>query len=111
MHSNYQQTLLDDLNARESYGMPLIGWRGQVCFYKAATVPLSPDNLGGLAKTFVEETYFLLRTRRVVRPTQGLHAPFGMDHPSFIRGLVSQRKPGKPDGWWWSPARPSKSIR
>jgi len=115
MLSNYQKTLLNDLTSRTSYGMPLIGWRGQVSFYKAPTAPLIPGSLGDLAKTFVEETYFLLRTQRIVTvyrgfETKGLQAPFGMDHPSFVRGLVSQRKPGTPDGWWWSSTRPSKSI-
>lgn len=33
-----------------------------------------------------------------------------MDHPSFYMNLVNQRHPGTPDGRWWSPGRPSKSI-
>ena len=41
---------------------------------------------------------------------RNLAAPFGKDHPSFVRGLVASRNPGKPDGLWWTPARPSLAV-
>jgi hypothetical protein len=115
MLTNYQKMLLQDLTSPTSYGTPLVGWKGQFEYHRAPTAPPAPPLSPDLAKTFVEETYFLLRTQRTVTlyrgfETKGLQAPFGMDHPSFYRNLVSQRKPGTPDGWWWSPARPSKSI-
>jgi hypothetical protein len=115
MLTNYQKMLLQDLTSPTSYGTPLIGWKGQFEFHRAPTAPPAPPLSPDYARTFVEETYFLLRTQRTVTlyrgfETKGLQAPFGMDHPSFFRNLVSQRKPGTPDGWWWSPARPSKSI-
>lgn len=119
MLTNYQKMLLQDLTSPTSYGAPLIGWRGQTEIYRAPTAissplvpgPLSPDS----ARTFVEESYVLLKTTRTVTlyrgyETKGLQAPFGMDHPSFFKNLVSQRHPGTPDGRWWSPGRPSKSI-
>ena len=119
MLTNYQKMLLQDLTSPTSYGTPLIGWKGQTEFHRAPSPPASPPTPGplsmDLAKTFVEETYFLVRTTRTVTlyrgfETKGLQAPFGMDHPSFYKNLISQRRPGTPDGRWWSPGRPSKSI-
>ena len=115
MLSNYQKMLLQDLTSPTSYGTPLIGWKGQFEFHRAPAAPPAPPLSPDYARTFVEETYFLLRTQRTVTlyrgfETKGLQAPFGVDHPSFFRNLVGQRKPGTPDGWWWSPGRPSKSI-
>ena len=119
MLTNYQKLLLQDVTSPTSYGTPLIGWKGQLEFHRAPSAPvsllapgpISPD----LVRTFVEESYFLLKTTRTVTlyrwyETKGLQAPFGMDHPSFYRNLISQRHPGTPDGRWWSPGRPSKSI-
>lgn len=119
MLTNYQKMLLQDLTSPTSYGTPLIGWKGQTEFHRAPSPPASPPAPGplsmDLAKTFVEETYFLVRTTRAITlyrgfETKGLQAPFGMDHPSFYKNLISQRRPGTPDGKWWSPGRPSKSI-
>lgn len=116
MLTNYQQMMLDDLRSPNSYGLPLVGWIGLLEFFRdpqatPAAAPLTMD----LAATYVDRVYFLLRTQRPVRvyrgyETAGLRAPFGVDHPSFILGLVQSRHPGSPDGWWWTPARPSKSI-
>lgn len=108
--------LVADLSGPNSYGEPLVGWKRQTEFFRNAGAPAEPGVLRpDLASTFVEDTYILLRTRRVVRAYRGfeiagLKAPFGMDHPSFIRGLLAQRRPGTPDGLWWTPARPSMAI-
>ena len=116
MITNYQKMLLDDLNAPQSYGKPLIAWKGQTEFFRGPAAPKHPGALPPpLPTAFVEETYVLVMLQRPVTvyrgfETQGLKAPFGQDHPSFYLGLVNQRQPGKPDGMWWSPARPSLSI-
>jgi hypothetical protein len=57
----------------------------------------------------------VLRTGRKISiyrgyETAGLDAPFGKDQASYIRGLLAQRKPGRPDGLWWTPSRPSTEI-
>ena len=116
MMTKVQKDLLDDLKAPTSYGRPLIGWKGHLEFYKDPRAPATPGPLSAsLAATFIEESYFLLAIQRPVRvyrgyETQGLRAPYGVDHPSFALGLVQSRRPGTPDGWWWTPARPSKSV-
>jgi hypothetical protein len=114
--TNYQTTLVGDVGGPTGYGAPLVGWKGQTEFFRNAGAPAIPGALGAnLASTFVEGVYVLLKTQRAVRlyrgfETAGLKAPFGMDHPSFVQGLLAQRKPGTPDGLWWSPARPSMAI-
>lgn len=116
MLTPYQQMLLKDMSEPEGYGTPLAGWKGQQQFF---TGPPSPARLtaltSDLAQTFVEGVYFLLRTKRKISiyrgyETEGLEAPFGRDHASFLRNIVSQRRPGTPDGLWWTPARPSLAI-
>jgi hypothetical protein len=114
--TNYQKMLVQDMSGPNSYGTPLAGWKGQAEFFKNPSAPPQPGALApNLASTFIEDVYLLVRLQRAVRvyrgfETTGLKAPFGMDHPSFIQGLVAQRKPGTPDGWWWTPARPSMAI-
>jgi hypothetical protein len=114
--TNYQGLLLSDLRGANSYGMPLVGWKGQSEFFRDQSAPAQPGALNpNLASAFVEDVYVLLRTKRLVQlyrgyETAGLKAPFGMDHPSFIQGLLAQRKPGTPDGLWWTSARPSMAI-
>ena len=116
MLTNYQKMLVADLSGANSYGAPLVGWKGQTEFLRNNGAPRQPGALGAnLASTFVEDVYVLLRTQRAVRvyrgfETAGLKAPFGIDHPSFIHGVLAQRKPGTPDGLWWTPARPSMAI-
>jgi hypothetical protein len=117
MLTPYQELLLGDVGAPETgYGTPLAGWTGQQPFFKG---PPDPSPLGALtpdlALTFVGGVYILLRTKRSITvyrgyESAGLQAPFGKEHLSYIRGLVSQRRPGKPDGLWWTPARPSMKI-
>ena len=91
MLTPYQQMLLKDMSAPEEYGKPLAGWKGQQQFF---TGPPSPARLtaltSDLAQTFVEGVYFLLRTKRKISiyrgyETEGLEAPFGRDHASFLR--------------------------
>jgi hypothetical protein len=115
--TNFQKMMIEDLSGPNSYGQPLVGWKGQIQFFKNTTAPANP--LGPLdakfADTFVEQVFFLLATRRSVTlyrgfETAGLQAPFGKDHPSFIYNVLASRKPGKPDGQWWTPRRPSASI-
>jgi hypothetical protein len=116
MLTNYQKMLIGDLSGANSYGTPLVGWKRQLEFLRNAGAPPQPGALdANLASAFVEDVYVLLRTGRVVQvyrgfEVAGLKAPFGMDHPSFIQGLLAQRKPGTPDGLWWTPARPSMAI-
>lgn len=116
MLSAFQESLFQDLKGPSSYGAPLVGWKEQTEFFRAKTAPAHPGALPmGLPGTFIQQTYFLVRTTRPVTvyrgyETEGLKAPFGDDHPSFFRGLVSSRNPGKPDGRWWTPARPTLSI-
>ena len=117
MLTPYQEMLLKDVGApNDGYGTPIAGWKGQQQFFKGQPDAIHLTALTqDLAQTFIEWSYILLRTKRRIPiyrgyETAGLEAPFGMDHPSFIRGLVSQRKPGKPDGLWWTPARPSMEI-
>lgn len=116
MLTNYQQMLLGDLKAANSYGKPLVAWKGQTEFFRDPAAPKLPGALTvSLAATFVEQTYVLVKLMRVVTvyrgyETKGLTAPFGKDHPSFIRGLLAQRKPGTPDSQWWFPGRPSAEI-
>jgi hypothetical protein len=116
MLTHFQKMLMDDLQSPDSYGTPLVGWSRQTEFFKNPAAPANPGFLiQDLASTFVEATYVLLRTRRPVRiyrgyETAGLTAPFGMDHPSYLQNLVTQRRPGTPDGRWWTPARPSLEI-
>jgi len=116
MLTPYQKMLLEDVGAPEGYGTPLAGWKGQQQFFKGPPdpvhlTPLAPD----LAQTFVEWVYILLRTKRNILvyrgfETAGLDAPYGKDHPSYFFNLVSLRKPGTPDGLWWTPSRPSMEI-
>ncbi len=116
MLTPYQQLLLNDVSAPNGYGAPIAAWKGQQQIFKEPpnanrVTALSQD----LAQTFVEESYILLRTRRQILiyrgyETAGLEAPFGKDHPSYFRNLVSLRRPGTPDGLWWTPARPSMAI-
>ena len=116
MPTQYQRDLLEDVGGRTGYGKALVAWKGQQEFFKDSArgvigLPLAPD----LAMTFVEQVYVLVRTARKISiyrgyETAGLDAPFGKDHPSYIKGLVSQRRPGKPDGLWWTPSRPSMEI-
>jgi hypothetical protein len=116
MLTNYQKDLIADLNQPRSYGKPIAVWKGRTEILRTSAVlthlgPLTPD----LAFTFIEETYALVKLQGAISvyrgyETAGLTAPYGMDHPSFIHGLVAGRRPGTPDGLWWSPARPSKSI-
>jgi hypothetical protein len=88
-----------------------VAWNGQTEFLRNAGAPTQPAAPGAnLASAFVEEVYVLLRTQRIVRlyrgfEKAGLKAPFGIDHPSSIQGLLAHRKPGTPDGLWWTPAR------
>jgi len=107
---------LQDRQGRSSYGTPLVGWKEQTELFRANVAPAHPGPLPlSLTGTFIQHTYFLVRTTRPVTvfrgyEAEGLKAPFGLDHPSFFRGLVSNRNPGKPDGRWWTPARPTLSI-
>src|SRR5208282_6582364 len=88
--------------------------------FRAAGAPPLPGPLtGNLPATFVEQSYFLVRTNRAVTVYRGyetrdgdprLRAPFGKDHPSIVQGLVQSRHPGTEKGWWWTPARPSLAI-
>jgi hypothetical protein len=112
----YQKTLLEDIGGRDGYGKPKAAWRGHEEFFRDSTqkVPAGPLVLN-LALTFIEQVYALVVTTRSIRvyrgyETAGLTAPFGKDHSSFIQGLVGQRHPGKPDGLWWTPSRPSMEI-
>jgi hypothetical protein len=116
MLSDFQKFLLQDMKLPSSHGAPLVGWSQQTEFFRANVVPA---NLGALpvslTGTFSQHTYFLVRTTRPLKvyrgyEAEGLNAPFGVDHPSFFRSLVSSRNPGKPDGRWWTPARPTLSI-
>lgn len=116
MLTAYQQTLLSDLLSHSSYGTPLIGWKDGLVIFRA-NGDLPP--IGALEPThwpcFVQSTYFLLKTTRPVSvyrgyETPGLKAPYGTDHPSFYLSLVRHRNPAKPDGRWWSPARPALAI-
>ena len=116
MSTPYQRTLLEDVGGPTGYGSVLIGWKGPQEFFRSGAsgtvgTPLPPD----LALTFVEQIYVLLRTSRKIGiyrgyETAGLDAPFGKEHPSYMRNLLTQRKPGKPDGLWWAPSRPSMEI-
>ena len=114
--THHQKMLVADLSGPNSYGSLLVGWRGQTEFFRNAGAPAQPGALGAdLASAFVEDVYVLLRTQRVLQvyrgfETAGLKAPFGTDHPTFIQGLLAHRKPGTPDGLWWTPARPSMAI-
>src|SRR5262245_44224168 len=116
MLTNYQRMVLDDLNSPDSYGKPLLGWKGEKEFFRDREAPAHVSALSAdLASTFVEQVYFFLTCRRPVRvyrgfEAEGLRAPYGMDHRSFVLGLVRSRRPGRPDGLWWTPARPSASI-
>lgn len=112
----YQKTLLNDVSGPTGYGSALIAWKGQQEFFRSGSLgtvgtPLTAD----LALTFIEQVYALLRTGRKISiyrgyETAGLDAPFGKDHPSYMRNLLTQRKPGRPDGLWWTPSRPSMEI-
>jgi hypothetical protein len=116
MLSSYQQTLLQDVGAQDGYGTPIAGWKGSQQFFKGGpgAPPLAALPLE-LSLTFVEGVYILLKTKRGMSiyrgyETAGLEAPFGKQHPTFIRNLLTLRKPGKPDGLWWTPTRPAMSI-
>jgi hypothetical protein len=117
MLTRYQQELLKDVGApSDGYGQPIAAWKGSELFFKSdrATGVLTPLP-ADLARTFVDGVYILLKTRRSISvyrgyETKGLEAPFGKEHASFIQNLVSKRQPGKPDGMWWTPTRPAKSI-
>jgi hypothetical protein len=117
MLTNSQQMMISDFTGRQGYGRLLIGWKGRSEIFKDASGP--PTSLGPLdpdvANTFVEQSYFLLMTLRPINlyrgfETAGLQAPYGRDHPSYILNLLTQRKPGRPDGRWWTSRRPSASI-
>ena len=108
--------LLEDVGGPDGYGSALIAWKGQQEFFRGGTpgavgTPLTLD----LALTFVEQVYVLVRTSRKISiyrgyETAGLDAPYGRDHPSYWRNLLTQRRPGRPDGLWWTPSRPSMEI-
>jgi hypothetical protein len=113
--TDYQKDLLSTVSGPDGYGDALAAWKGQ----KEIQRPVAGVTLGPLpaamASAFVDETYVLVKLRRYVTVYRGyetanLKAPLGVDHPSFYLGLLSSRFPGKPDGMWWSPARPSLSI-
>lgn len=114
--SPYQKMLLEDVGGPDGYGSALIAWKGQQEFFRSGTpgavgTPLTLD----LALTFVEQVYVLVRTSRKISiyrgyETAGLDAPYGRDHPSYWRNLLTQRRPGRPDGLWWTPSRPSMEI-
>jgi hypothetical protein len=116
MLSTFQKSLFEDMKGHSSYGAPLVGWKEQTEFFRANKAPAHPGALAvTLTGTFIQHTYFLVRTTRPVTvyrgyEAEGVNAPFGIDHPSFFRGLVSSRNPGKPDGMWWTPARPTLAI-
>src|SRR5579859_2511915 len=62
MLTNYQQMLVADLSGRDSYGAPLVGWKGQTEFFRNVGAPVTPGALdANLAATFVESVYVLLR--------------------------------------------------
>jgi len=113
MLSSFQRDLLGDLQQEGTYGTPLIGWCGQKEIFRSSGAPTHVGALTAqLSNTFVEETYFLVRTIRAVRvyrgyETQGLTAPYGRD---ISASLVASRTPGTPDGLWWTPARPTLAI-
>jgi len=116
MLTPYQKTLLEDVSGPTGYGSALIAWKGQLEFFKSK----APGTVGtalttNLASTFVDQVYVLLRTSRKISIYRGyetadLDAPFGKDHPSYVRHLLRERKPGRPDGLWWTPSRPSMEI-
>ena len=116
MISSFQNMMMGDLGGPNGYGRILVGWTGRSEFVRntkdvVLLGPLAKD----LAQTFVDGTYFLLSTQRPVTlyrgfETAGLTAPYGKDHPSFIFQVLVDRKPGAPDGYWWSSRRPSASI-
>jgi hypothetical protein len=111
----YQKLLLEDVTAAEGYGTPLGVWQGTRQYYPAEPQVGPPALAMEHALTFVESFYILCSTKCAMRIYRGyetakLDAPYGKDHPSFIRNLVQQRRPGRPDGWWWTPARPSLSV-
>ena len=114
--TNYQRDLLGDLSKPTTYGKPAIAWKNQTEIQRNPSIPARLGPLPPkLAMTFVEETYALLKLERAVTvyrgyETAGLTAPYGKDHPTFYRGLIAGRDPSTPDGLWWTPARPSKSI-
>lgn len=98
------------------YGHVLAAWRGQTQIFQATRVARPPAPLPpALARCFTDGVYALVeldRSQRVYRffETQGLRAPYGRDHPSFVRMLVQQRHPSRPDGLWWTPRRPALEI-
>jgi hypothetical protein len=112
----YQKTMLEDVTASDGYGTPIGIWMGCTQLYPAGPNAARPPALRiEDALTFVESFYILCSIRRAMKiyrgyETAGLDAPYGKDHPSFIRHLVTQRRPGKPDGSWWTPTRPAKTI-
>ena len=116
MLTNYQKDLLGDLNQPTTYGKPAVAWKNQTEIFRNPSIPVRLGSLpANLALTFVEETYALVKLERAVPvyrgyETAGLTAPYGKDHQSFVQGLIATRKPSTPDGRWWSPSRPSKSI-
>lgn len=114
MLTKYQADLVQDVRG---YGGPLAGWKGQTEIFRAHGAPAHPDALldPKHLDSFVERTYFLIVTARVIKLYRGcerggLKAPYGMDHPSFWLGLVTKRNPATPDGCWWSPMRPGVAI-
>src|SRR5580658_467950 len=116
MPTPYQQLLLKDVGGPHGYGTPLAGWKGQQQFFTGSPDPIRLTALSSeLAQTFVEWIYILVRTKRAISiyrgyETAGLEALFRRDHPSFLRNLLSQRRPGRPDGLWWIPTRPRMAI-
>ena len=120
MLSGFQESLFQELKSPFGYGSVLVGWKGQTELLRSSDAPAHPGPLrpepdGDLTLSFIQQTYFLVRTTRSVTvyrgyETAGLKAPYGKDDQSFILGLVSTRKPGRPDSRWWTPARPTLAI-
>jgi hypothetical protein len=115
MLDNFQNMMIDDFGGKNGYGRIVAGWKGQAELVRECKGPLPLGPLGAHAKDFVDGVYFLISTGRSIIlyrgfETFGLQAPFGKDHPSFIMNLIASRNPGRPDGFWWSPRRPSASI-
>jgi hypothetical protein len=116
MLTSFQQSLLSELQHRDGYGQPLMGWNGGLVIFRG---PGGLQPAGTLEPMhwlcFIQNTYFLVKTTRPVSvyrgyETPGLKAPYGTDHPSFYLSLVKNRNPAKADGRWWSPARPALAI-
>ena len=77
--------------SRGGYGNIAGRLNGPAEFLKTPGAALRPGALArNLASTFKEKVYILVKLQRAVRvyrgfETAGLQAPFGRDHPSFIK--------------------------